>query len=423
MSLTRRSFLVKTVMASSALACQPLIAHADSKVNITISHGIPNFPLLLDGLKHRFVEKHPDIRLEFVAGGNNWGPALQATLRDAVVSNLPQAIWQNLTFANILASRDIIAPLNGFFGNAATLEAMGISERIIGSTTIDDHVFGMPYGTGIPVVFCNMDLLRKAGYKKDTPPKDWDDIIDVSAKIASLGSGIHGGFIEYESTNCWIFQNLLASFGGKMMDGDKIAFDGHEGLQSFKILSRFGAINNVPMSVGQARQAFEAGVTGFQIGTVSRTAAFSKAANGKFELKVAQFPVPAANGELAGGSHGLFMSTKSPEKQKAVWELMKFTLSPEGQLILAQSSGYIPVVLTTQNNPRFREEYLKIHPLLTDVVDCLAITRDQYSFPSGNTEQIFDMMIELCRQVVYHVKAPADALAEMAKKTRELLKA
>lgn len=419
--LNRRSFLVKTAVASSVFACPAVVARAQSKTSITVSHGIPNFPDLISALTKGFAEKHPDIRLELIAGGDNWNPLLQSTLRDAVANNLPDATWQNLTYANILASRNIIVPLDDLFGDIHVLEEMGLSRPMIESTKIDGKVFGIPFGTTIPALFWNMNLLRKAGYQNGTPPEEWEEIFEIGTKVAELGSGINGGFVEYDSTNAWIFQNLLASRGGRMVNGREIAFNSPEGLEALETLSRFGDINNIRMSKSQARQAFDAGVTGVQFRSASGTASVSKAVNGSFDLQVGRFPMSSANGQLVGAGHGFFMFTRNPARQKAVWAFMKYISGPEGQLILSQNSGYMPINLLALQDRRFRDEYLKVNPLHGGIIDGLSITSDQYSFPSDNTVKIFDMMIEECRQVVEHSKMPESALRTMAKETEKLL--
>ncbi|NTE68057.1 extracellular solute-binding protein, partial [Agrobacterium tumefaciens] len=294
---------------------------------------------------------------------------------------------------------------------------------MIEATTVGGNVFGVPFGTTVPIVYCNMDLLRKAGYSNPQPPSTWDEIHEIGAKVAALGGNINGGYIEYTATNAWMFQNLLASHGGRMMNEARtaIAFDGPEGLQSLKTLSRFGDISTNDMTVDQARQAFNAGVTALHIRSASGTTSVAKAAAGHFELAVVQLPLPNPNGRLVGAGHGFFMFTKEPAKQKVVWEFMKFAASPQGQMILAKNTGFMPVNLQALNEPSFRDEYFKINPYHRAVVERLAITGDQFSFPSNNTVKIVQTMADEMHDVVTHRTKPDVALERMATQTRKLL--
>jgi multiple sugar transport system substrate-binding protein len=238
-----------------------------------------------------------------------------------------------------------------------------------------------------------------------------------------MGGSINGGYIEYTSTNAWIFQNLLASLGGRMMNENQsaIAFDGAEGLQSLEILSSFGDIGTTDMTVDQARQAFNAGVTAIHIRSASGTTSVAKAAAGQFELAVAQFPLPNPNGRLVGAGHGFFMFAKDPVKQKAVWEFMKFASGPKGQMSLAKNTGYMPVNMLALKDPTFLDQYFKINPFHRPVVERLAITGDQFSFPSDNTVKIVQIMADEMHDVVTHKTKAEVALAQMTAQTRKLL--
>ncbi|UCI31724.1 extracellular solute-binding protein [Mesorhizobium sp. B4-1-4] len=423
MHLTRRQ-LMATGVASAAALATPGILKAEERLTITISHGAPLYLALLAELSGNFAADNPGIAVKFAADGDNWDPLLNNTLRASVVGSLPDATWQSLTYAGILANRKIAQPLNPFFENEiGNLLAMGLSRPMIEATTHGDNVFCLPYGTTIPIVYCNMDLLRKAGYSKPQPPSSWDEIHEIGLKAAALGGNINGGYIEYTSTNAWIFQNLLASYGGRMMNDaqNAVAFDSAEGLESLQTLSRFGDISTTDMTVDQARQAFNAGVTAIHVRTASGTTSVAKAAAGHFDLAVAQFPLPNPKGRLVGAGHGFFMFTKDPARQKVVWEFMKYAASPKGQMILAKNSGYMPINLHALNDPSFLDQYFKINPFHRSVVERLAITGDQFAFPSDNTVKIVQMMADEMHDVVTHRTKPEAALDRMATQARKLL--
>lgn len=421
MQLTRRQLIITG--AAAALAA-PTVLRAEEKLTITISHGAPTYQALLTELTGQFAVENPSMAVKFVADGDNWDPLLNSTLRASVVGALPDGTWQSLTYAGILANRKIAQPVNQFFGNdTKNLQAMGLSKPMIEATTVGGNVYCLPYGTTIPIVYCNMDLLRKAGYSKPQPPSTWDEIHEIGVKVATSGGNVNGGFIEYTSTNAWIFQNLLASFGGRMMNEAQtaIAFNGAEGLRSLQTLFRFGDISTTDMTVDQARQAFNAGVTAMHIRSASGTTSVAKAVASSFDLAVAQFPLASPNNRLVGAGHGFFMFAKDPAKQKIVWEFMKFATSSKGQVILAKNSGYMPINLLALNDPAFLDQYFKINPFHRPVVERLAITGDQFSFAGDNTVKIVQMMADEMHDVLTHKTKPDQALTRMAAQTRKQL--
>ncbi|MGY4167822.1 extracellular solute-binding protein [Bradyrhizobium sp. USDA 4529] len=422
MRTTRRNLLLTGVGAVGALA-MPAISHATSKVKLKISHGAPPYAKMLAELGQKFTVKNPETQVEFIANGENWDPLLQNTLRGAIVGDLPDGTWQSLTYAQILAKRRIAQPLDQFSGGGQRLTAMGLSRALIEATQVSGHSYSLPFGTTIPVVYYNMNLLKQAGFAGSELPKSWNDIVEIGKKVASLGRNVNGGYIEYTSTNAWMFQNILGTLGGRMMNPQQtdIAFDGSEGLQTLEILAKFGQTNNVDMTLDQARQAFNSGITGVHIRTASGVNAVAKAAASQFELQVGQLPVPHPHGQLVGAGHGFFMFAKDPERQKRVWEFISFAASADGQAILAKHSGYLPINMITLNDPKFLEEYFAANPFHRSVVGQLSITGDQFSFPTDNTVKIVDTLSEQMRRVVTHQAEPKQALAAMAEQARRLL--
>jgi multiple sugar transport system substrate-binding protein len=431
-SINRRVFLKTTAApalmlaggaALGGLAMPAVRASAAARTEIAISVNVSSYQKMLDALAAAFSERNPDVAIRYIGKGDNWDPLLQITLRDSIVNDLPDGTWQSLTYAPLLARRGIAQPLDPQFGDVGALEAIGLSKTLVDATTVNGSVFAMPFGTTVPILYYNMDLLRRAGYAAATPPASWNEIIDTGKKVAALGGKINGGFIEYDSTNAWMFQNLLASFGGRMMNADQtdIAFAGPEGLQAMEVLWRFGDTNNIDMTRDQARQAFNAGSEGMLVRSASGTTSVAKAAAGQFELQVGQLPVPSADGRLVGAGHGFMTFAKDPERQKAMWRFMRFAAEPEGQMILARMTGYMPVNVKALNDPEFLKAYLAINPYHRPIVERLAITGDQFSFPTDNTVKIVDMMADVMRQVVRHDTKPDQGLAAMAEQSRNLL--
>ncbi|MGY4408073.1 extracellular solute-binding protein [Bradyrhizobium sp. USDA 3315] len=422
MPLTRRDILVAGTAAIGIGVLRSSRA-ATSKLTLKISTPIGTYQKMLGELGSRFTSANPEIVIEFVAKGENWDPLLQNTLRDGLINDLPDGTWQSLTYAPLLARRGYAQPLDSVAGGSAAFAELGLSSALMEAVSAGGGVRAMPFGTTVPVVYYNMDLLNRVGYASPIPPSTWEDIIALGVKVAALDRTINGGFVEYDASNAWMFQNLIATFGGRMLKSDlsEIAFDTAEGLRALEAVWRFGEASTVNMTREQARQAFNAGTCGILIRSASGITSVAKAANGRFELKVGQLPVPAAGGRLVGAAHGFMMFTKDWERQKALWAFLRFAAGPDGQMILARQTGYLPVNLMALKDPAFRNQYLAINPYHGEILDQLAITTDQVSFSSDNAVKITDMMTELMRQVLVHRTQPKAALASMAEQTRKLL--
>lgn len=420
MPLTRRDIL--TAGISLAALSSPHAAIA-AKLKLKISTWIGPYQNMLHELGVQFTSANPDIAIEFIAKGDNWEPLLQTTLRDGLINDLADGTWQSLTYAPLLARRGYAQPLDPLAGGRAAFSELGLSSALIEAVSTGGGVYAMPFGTTIPVIYYNMDLLKRAGYTAVNPPSTWDEIIALGVKIAALDRTINGGFVEYEASNAWMFQNLVATFGGRMMKSDlsDVAFDASEGLRSLEVLWRFGDTSTVNMTREQVRQAFSAGTCGILIRSASGITSVAKAAEGRFELKVGELPVPAVDARLVGAGHGFMMFTRVKERQKALWAFLRFATGLEGQMILARQTGYMPVNILALKDAAFLKQYLAINPYHSAIIKRLAITTDQFSFPTDNTVKITDMMAEEMRLVILHRTKPATALATMAERTRKLL--
>lgn len=424
MPLTRRDILLAGTTAIGMGAWRSSRAAA-SKLTLKISTPIGTYQKMLSELATRFTSTNPEIAIEFIAKGDNWDPLLQTTLRDGLINDLPDGTWQSLTYAPLLARRGYAQALDLVAGGSAGFAELGLSSALMEAVSAAGGVHAVPFGTTVPVIYYNMDLLNRVGYTSLTPPSTWEEIIALGVKISALDRTINGGFLEYDASNAWMFQNLVATFGGRMIKSDlsEIAFDTAEGLRALEIVWRFGEASTVNMTREQARQAFNAGTCGILVRSASGITSVAKAANGRFDLKVGQLPVPAAGGRLVGAAHGFMMFTRERERQKGLWAFLRFAAGPEGQMILARQTGYMPVNLMALKDPTFLNQYLAINPFHKAILEQLAITTDQISFSSDNAVKITDMMTELMRQVLVHRTQPKAALASMAEQTRKLLNA
>lgn len=421
MSLTRRQIVAS---AGAALAA-PALARAQSgrRTVLTLTHAFAaTHTAMVADLAKAFMEKFPSIELRPQLVGDNWEPLLQATLRNGLVGDLPDVSHQSLTFTRIFVRNGFAQPLDDLAGGVAGVERLGVSRAIL--EPIQGKLYSLPFSTTLPVIYYNRTLLKQAGFEGDRLPQTWPEIIEAARKVAALGPRLAGGYIEYSSTNGWMFQNLVASFGGRLVKEDEteVAFDGPVGLAAMRIFQEFGAASKAPdLSQNQARQSFNSGAMGLLVRSASGIPSLVAAAKDKFELGIGHFPVPHPDGRLIGAGSGLVMFTKDPEKQRAAWDYIRFAIGPEGQAILPEKTGYMPINRIAVQDPRYLGAYYAANPHHRTLVERLAITSDWYSFPN-NTVKIFDGWIEETRKVILQQQSPEQGLAAMAELTRRLMR-
>jgi multiple sugar transport system substrate-binding protein len=92
-----------------------------------------------------------------------------------------------------------------------------------------------------------------------------------------------------------------------------------------------------------------------------------------------------------------------------------------GQTVLAQTSGYLPTNARVVQDPHELGAFYTANADFRAVLDRLPVITDWYAFPGGNSVRIFKMIIDEQRGVVTNQARPAEALARMVSRTRQIL--
>lgn len=423
-SFGRRTFFAGALATFSAvtLAAAPAFAR-DADTTLRITHGFQGQNAeMIEKVTARFQELNPDVHIDLVKSGDRDDTHFQNLLRAGVVNDLPDLAHIGLTYTREFVGRGFSQPIDDLLATQDVGNALGLPTTLVNSARFEGKVYAIPFGTTVPVVYYNLDLLKKAGVYTSALPHDWDSIINVATAVSGLGGAHVGGYIEYTAYNAWMFQNLLASNAGSMVNGDEtdIEFDSPAGLQALRMLAAFGKAMNADMSQEQARQAFNAGAMGVLIRSASGLESVSRSAANNFELAVGSFPIAEEKGYLVGGAHGIVVFTKEPARQEAVRKYIHFLVGPEAQSILAKETGYVPVSPSSVQDAALFGTYYQDNPLKQNLLAGIETTSDWYSFPK-NSVRIFEGITEEMRKVVTQQTEPEVALETIARETRRLM--
>ncbi|TKV74041.1 ABC transporter substrate-binding protein [Bradyrhizobium elkanii] len=419
MPLSRRAFLST---ATAAAATPILSAGARPQTTIRVCYAPASLKSLYEALTQRFMEARPDIKVVLDGPAVDYDSLVQQTLRQNITKQMPEVSHQGLNQIRPLADRGIAVPLDGFIADDPAWKAVGVPEAMTSLAAYGGKTYALPFAISVPVLFYNADLVKKAGGDPDRLPDDWDGLIALGKKIAALGEGIGGLYVEY-TNNGWSFQTLVGSFGGRMMSEDdkKIAFDGPAGLQALQLLQRLGREGQPAFERDQARQAFRAGTLGILFAASSALNGYQQSAAGHFELKVGPVPVSSASDKLPAAGNGIVMLTDDPEKQKVSWEYIKFAVGPAGQNVMVEATGYVPVNLAALSDPTGLGKFFDEHPEHRIATQRLAMITGWFSFPGGNNSKIIKAIEDHCYLVVSGKQDPAKALASLKKDVDALL--
>ncbi|TKV74027.1 ABC transporter substrate-binding protein [Bradyrhizobium elkanii] len=411
MYLSRRTFLST---ATAAAATPILRSSAHPQTTIRVSYASAPAKGLYQELARGFMEARPDIKVVLDSPAIDYDNLVQQTLRQNITRQLPDVSHQGLNQIRPLADRGIAVPLDSFIASDPDWEAIGVPETMTSLASYGGKTYALPFAISVPVLFYNADLVKKAGGDPDRLPSDWDGLIALGRKIAALGEGISGLYVEY-TNNGWSFQTLVGSFGGRMMSEDdkKIAFDGPAGLQALQLLQRLGTEGQPAFNTDQARQAFRTGTLGILLTASSLLTGFQQSSAGNFVLKVGSLPVASPTAKLPAGGNGIVMLTDDPERQKAAWEYIKFAVGPAGQNVMVEATGYVPVNLAALNDPAGLGKFFDKHPEHRIATQRIAMMTGWFSFPGENNSKIIKTIEDHCYLVVSGKQNPAAALASL----------
>jgi multiple sugar transport system substrate-binding protein len=392
---------------------------------IVVHYPMPGFfKNVMDQISTEYVKQHPDVKITFASPSPTYEDGLQLMLRQSGTAEMPDVSFIGLNRLRVLAERNIGVDLTPFVKADPTMDADGFSERLLNLARFNGRQVGLAFATSNPIFYYNADLVRKVGGDVENPPKSWDEVFALASKIQALGDGVSGMSFRWQGDD-WMFSALLFGHGGAMLSADekKVAFDGPEGLASFKLIDRMVKEGKMSaMSSDAAVQSFTAGKTGMFFWTTGGLRSIINGVGGKFELRTTAMPViDAQKGRLPTGGNAAVMFTTDTKKQKAVFDFVKFASGAYGASVVVPGTGYVPNNDLAPKDPRFLGNFYKENPLFRAGLNQMNMMIPWYSFPGSNGIKVTQTIVDNLAQVVEQKATPEAALKTAAEEVQRLL--
>jgi len=367
-----------------------------------------------------FEKENPDIRVNLDVSQIDQLSIVQQTLRAAVINDLPDVSFQGFNYLRMLTDRNLLVPLDGFIKNDPTWNTELYPPSLVSTGRVGGISYGLGVGLSFPIIFYNKGLVSRAQGGGSQLPTSWDAILALAGKIQAQNPGMLGLSIR---DNSFMFQGLIGSFGGTMMNASEsdITFTDKAGRQAFQLLHRIGEAGQakVAMTRPQSRQAFVGGRTAIIIDSSSSLSSFE--AEGRFEIGTAALPLSASDATLPAAGVAAVMLTKNAARQAAAWRFMKFVVGAEGQNIVATKTGYVPANESAIKAPAALAAYYVEHSNMKAALDSVAIARGWYAFPGENAGRIDTLIEDSLGEVLRLRQPPERALDQLAKDVKGML--
>ncbi|MHC8943759.1 ABC transporter substrate-binding protein [Advenella incenata] len=420
--------MMQTKNLLRALACLSLASNAAyaAKIELIVDYPYPDvFNQVHTEIAKRFTEKFPDYSVKFRAPTPEYEEATQQALRHAVTKQLADVSYQGLNRQRVFVDRNIAVELTPFINAEKDWAKSGYSPALLSLGQVNGKQVGIGFSLSTPIVYYNMDLLGKAGVTADALPKTWDEIIAIADKSRNANPGTNGLHYDWEITGNWLWQAMVFSKGGTMLNADetKVAFNDKLGLESIAQMGRM--VENDTMQnlrYKDATQLFVTGKLAVLSSSTSRLSSIAEQIGDKFKMVTGYFPIYGEQGKVPAGGNVAMMFTKDPERQKAAWEYIKFATGPEGATIMTKGTGYFPANTLPIDDPAKLKGYYDANPNQYTAVKQMPWLTGWYAFPGENGLKITDVINDRLQTVFDKSAQPQPALEAMTQDVQNLLK-
>jgi multiple sugar transport system substrate-binding protein len=147
-------------------------------------------------------------------------------------------------------------------GSNKAQATQGVLAKPVETATWQNKLYGAPFNSNTQLLWYRKDLVK-------TPPKTWDEMIDMAKQLPEAGT-IQVQGRQYEGLSVW-FNSLLESAGGSVLQGEKqeVALPEGPTTKAAEIMKRVATEAGDPSLANStedtARLAFEAGDAAFMV--------------------------------------------------------------------------------------------------------------------------------------------------------------
>lgn len=370
-----------------------------------------------------FEAQNPNIKIEPIGvPSNEIITRLQADMAAGQQPDVAQLVFRDLIYIASDLGGNALEDMAGPEGYTQLVD--GLIDRGVELGRIDGKTYGLAYTFSTPILYYNADLFRAAGLDPDQPPKTWAEVkaaADAIVEKTDAEGFFPGAYGPADGT--FVYQAILMSNGGKVRDGNTLTFANPEGIEAVQMLRDMVASGgHGRLDPANPSDAMVAGQLGMFLYTSATQSTFSKAAEGKWDLRVAAMPAfgdkPTAP---TNSGSALFTFSKDPVKQRASYELMKFLTSKFGYTIITSKIGYLPLRLDIVDDPEYLGPWTAEHPLIRPNLEQLSRLTPNVAFPGPNYRQAESMMKEAVTEAVFGEGDVAEVLTTAQQNAQALM--
>ncbi len=326
------------------------------KEEVTLEIGLPGgYDVTAKEIIDGFTEEHPHINLKITEAP--WGEYTQQIVTKIAGDTAPDLWFQENAVVLGYGERGVAEELTPYIENDADLNEDDYIDALFTTSTPDGEIYGIPHGINPIALGYNKKMFEDAGV--DYPTDDWtyDDMIEAAKELTRDTDGdgkidIYGFDLSWNITQGWY--PWIRAGGGHILDETltKARLTEPETIEAVKTWSSL--MNDLKVSPTPEYKEASGGDTFANDIAAMSFLQYSQQINlnENFpDLDYDTVKIPKAfNGEdryVTMVVNSWVMYSRSDQEVKdAAWEFLKYYLSEESQMILAESYSTLPIKKT-----------------------------------------------------------------------------
>ncbi len=379
-------------------------------------------------LTDAWAAKNPQHNVKAVYAGNYEETTTKA-LTAATAGNPPHVAVLLATDIFTLVEEDVVIPITDVASSEEDQVWLdGFYKGFMKDATLDGKIYGVPFQRSTPVLYYNKDAFAEAGLDPETPPKTWDEMIEMGKKLVKKDA--NGNVTQWGTRiptlglgGAWLYGGLVISNGSQLSadNGVDVAIDTPEAIGALEFLTRLseeGVMAPGGISWGDTPKAFVE-QNAATIWTSTGNLAFVND-NAEFDWGVGFLPGGKGPGAPVGGGNFYIFKETTDEERAAALDFIKFMATPENAAKWSIATGYIAPRADTWETPVMKEYAAKLPQALVARDQIQYANREFATFQRGRVTQF---LVEAIESTIDGKADPAEALAEAQKKADAVLDA
>ncbi len=270
----------------------------------------PDVKPTIESLIAKYEYMHPHIEIDLV--DLTWSDGHEKIVVAFSTGAAPDVVELGSDWIGEFALKGVLTDLTALFDSA------GPDLLMWEPAVVEGKAFAVPWLLGTRVLYCNRDLMLRAGIESGASPKTWDELLDHSRRISALGEP-YFGFGSNSAERHRLYKKFLPFLwnnGADILsaDGSKSILDQN---QAVKALEYYVALSDAGYMESQRGldDKFLAGELGFIISGDWLLRRISKQPL-PFSVSTAQIPTPDSGDESISFAGGEYLAINSDSRLK-----------------------------------------------------------------------------------------------------------